>query len=118
MPGKQAHNERKLKVAKAVLEHADMPAIRRQSLANMERWISQGVWVSAFDEWKILMERCSDAEVIAVMTGEDENSTRLRQSPPYTGILPAEVRARIYAGDDEELYQYFMSRKDFDYSKL
>lgn len=79
-------DKQKLRRAKEVLRLHPLSAIRERSLANLDRWESKGVWVSAHDEWRKLMSSGTDAEVMAMMTGEDENANRLRQSPPYTGL--------------------------------
>jgi hypothetical protein len=78
---------KKLASATRVIQCCTVDQIRRQSLANIERWNSKGTWVSAHDEWKLLMERGTDQEIIAVMTGTDERCNRLRQSPPYVGLV-------------------------------
>lgn len=78
---------KKLASAARVVQCCTVDQIRRKSLENIERWNSNGVWVSAHDEWRLLMEHGTDQEVIAVMTGTDERSNRLRQSPPYVGLV-------------------------------
>lgn len=78
---------KKLASAKRVVQCCTVAQIRRKSLENIKRWTSNGTWVSALDEWLLLMEHGSDQEVIAVMTGTDERSNRLRQSPPYVGLV-------------------------------
>lgn len=78
---------KKLASAKRVVQCCTVAQIRRKSLENINRWTSKGTWVSALDEWLLLMEHGSDQEVIAVMTGTDERSNRLRQSPPYVGLV-------------------------------
>jgi hypothetical protein len=80
-------DKKKLQTAISVLQKHSLSVIRQKSLANLDRWESKGVWVSAHDEWRRLMREGTDERVIAAMTGEDENSNRLRQSPPYTGLL-------------------------------
>lgn len=70
-----------------MIQSCTVDEIRRKSLANIERWNSKGTWVSAHDEWRLLMERGTDQEIIAVMTGTDERCNRLRQSPPYVGLV-------------------------------
>jgi hypothetical protein len=81
----------KLLRAETVLKTIDMKTIREKSLDNLQRWKSKGTWCSAYDEWAELMARGEDAEVIEAMTGRDENSNRLRQSSPYTGLLDQEI---------------------------
>lgn len=52
------------------------------------------MWVSAYDEWKRILEHESDGELFVAMLGRDERANRLRQSPPYVGLLSREqVRA-------------------------
>jgi len=80
-------DQQKLQTAKAVLQKHSISVIRKKSLANLDRWERQGVWVSAHDQWRSLMVSGSDEHLIAVMTGEDETANRLRQSPPYIGLL-------------------------------
>lgn len=78
---------KKLASALRVVQCCSVDQIRRKSLANITRWNSQGTWVSALDEWRLLMERGTDQEIVAVMTGTDERCNRLRQSAPYVGLV-------------------------------
>ncbi|WP_304796011.1 hypothetical protein [Lacisediminimonas sp.] len=77
----------KLRLAQKVIEKIDIKTIRRCGLENLARWKQNDVWCSAYDEWRSLLEAGSDEEIIVAMTGEDEDSNRLRQSPPYVGLL-------------------------------
>jgi len=88
-------DEHKRKLAAAVVSRFTPNLIRAHSLANLHRWKKNGVWVSAYDEWKEIMEHAGDAELFAVMLGRDENANRLRQSPPYVGLLPAAEVKRL-----------------------
>jgi hypothetical protein len=63
--------------------------------ANLHRWRSSGAWVSAYDEWRQILERGDDGELFATMLGRDERSNRLRQSAPYVGLLPREEVRRL-----------------------
>lgn len=78
---------KKLASAVRVVQSCTVDQIRRKSLANIDRWNTKGTWVSAHDEWRLLMEQGSDREVLAVMLGTDERSNRLRQSAPYVGLV-------------------------------
>ena len=78
---------KKLASAVRVVQNCTVDQIRRKSLANIKRWNGKGTWVSAHDEWRLLMEQGSNQEVLAVMTGTDERSNRLRQSAPYVGLV-------------------------------
>ena len=89
--GGHAHDaldELKRKLAAAVASQCTANHIRAHCLANLHRWKSNGVWVSAYGEWKAILESGDDGELFAAMLGRDENSTRLRQSAPYVGLLP------------------------------
>lgn len=87
-------DRRKLNMALRITEKFPLSVIRQRSLDNMDRWQSNGVWVSAFEQWRKLMTEGSDDQVLAVMTGKDQTANRLRQSAPYAGLLTqAEVEA-------------------------
>lgn len=90
---------KKLASAMRVAQCCTVDQIRRKSLANIERWNSKGTWVSAHDEWRVLMEHGTDQEIIAVMTGTDERCNRLRQSPPYVGLVePVSINEVMHRG--------------------
>ena len=88
-------DEFKLRAAVAVLERTDMPTIRSVGLANLDQWASKGVWVSAHDEWRALLTTGTDDAITHAMTSRDQNANRLRQSPPYPGLLDEVTRQRI-----------------------
>lgn len=90
---------KKLASAMRVVQCCTVDQIRRKSLANIERWNYQGTWVSAHDEWRVLMERGTDQEIVAVMTGTDERCNRLRQSAPYVGLVePVSIHEVMHKG--------------------
>ena len=88
-------DELKRKLACEVVSRCTPNLIRAQSLANLSRWKKSGTWASAYTEWQEILETASDGELFAVMLGRDENSNRLRQSPPYVGLLPRETVERL-----------------------
>ena len=98
-PGRlEAHemlDEQKRRLAAAVASRFGPRQIRAHGLANLHRWRESGVWVSAYDEWKKILESGQDGALFAAMLGRDERSTRLRQSAPYVGMLPREEVRRI-----------------------
>ena len=83
-------DEHKRKLASAVAARFTVNLIRAQSLANLHRWKKNGAWVSAYEEWEKILKNAEDGELFAVLLGRDERSNRLRQSPPYIGLLPRE----------------------------
>jgi antitoxin component of MazEF toxin-antitoxin module len=88
-------DEHKRRLAAAVVSRFSAGHIRAQSLANLHRWRANGVWNSAYTEWKNLLERADDGELFAVLLGRDELSNELRQSPPYVGMLSREEVRRM-----------------------
>lgn len=91
----QRLDELKRQLAVAVVSRCAPGHIRAHCLANLHRWKRSGVWVSAYDEWQQLLIRADDGELFAAMLGVDERSDRLRQSPPYVGLLPREEVTRL-----------------------
>ena len=95
-PGKSAGrphqvlDELKRSIALAVVRDFTASQIRAQILGNLHRWKSQGMWVSAYDEWQALAEQHGDGALFAAMLGSDENAVRLRQSMPFVGLLSQE----------------------------
>jgi antitoxin component of MazEF toxin-antitoxin module len=88
-------DELKLRLAAAVTARCTPNEIRAKSLANLHRWKANGVWVSAYDEWRRILETGDDGQLFAAMLSRDERSNRLRQSPPYVGLLPHDEVRRL-----------------------
>jgi len=88
-------DELRLKMALAIVRQFSPVQVRAQILANLRRWRRQGVWVSAFDEWRRIASSDDDGELFAAMLGRDEDAVRLRQSAPYAGLLPPDEVRRI-----------------------
>ncbi|MES1188450.1 MAG: AbrB/MazE/SpoVT family DNA-binding domain-containing protein [Myxococcales bacterium] len=87
-------DELKRRLAVAVTARCTANEIRAHSLANLQRWKESGAWISAYDEWRQILESGDDGRLFAAMLGRDERSNRLRQSAPYVGLLPRdEVKA-------------------------
>ena len=91
-------DEHKRRLAAAVVSAFSANHIRAQSMANLRRWRANGVWGPTYEEWQRLVESAADGELFAVMLGRDERSNRLRQSPPYVGLLP---RAQVEKLNEE-----------------
>jgi antitoxin component of MazEF toxin-antitoxin module len=98
-PGRSALSHRQLDelrrlLSVAVVRRCTPCEIRARILANLGRWKRQGVWNSAYDEWRAIAGVEDDGQLFIAMLGRDENSVRLRQSMPYVGLLPeTEVNA-------------------------
>ena len=85
----------KRKLASEVVSRFTPNLIRAHGLANLSRWRKNGVWGPVYTEWQEILESAGDGDLFAVMLGRDENSNRLRQSPPYVGLLPRDVVSRL-----------------------
>lgn len=88
-------DELKRTLAAAVAARFTANQIRAHGLANLHRWKNAGAWVSAYAEWQQILESGADGELFAALLGRDERSNRLRQSPPYVGMLPREEVRRL-----------------------
>lgn len=88
-------DELKRRIAVEVVAFFPPSVIRKHSLANLRRWRKQGVWVDAFESWRLLLTKGSDEMLFAVMLGKDERWAKLRNSPPYVGLLPSEEVQRL-----------------------
>lgn len=88
-------DELKRKLASEVASRFTPNLIRAHGLANLSRWRKSGVWGPVYAEWQEILEDVSDGDLFAAMLGRDENSNRLRQSPPYVGLLPREVVRKL-----------------------
>ncbi len=93
--GHDTLDELKRRLAAAVTASHSPREIRAHGLANLHRWKRAGTWISAYDEWQRILESGDDGELFAAMLGRDERGNRLRQSPPYVGLLPREEVERL-----------------------
>lgn len=83
----------KREISIRVLGAHDLAEIRATALANLARWKANGVSGTAYAEWTKILRSSDDHALVQAMIGKSEESNRLRQSMPYTGMLPqAEVR--------------------------
>lgn len=72
------------------------PLLVNKAREILARWMTQAdpSVLPVFEEWKTILDG-SLPEILDVLQGEDERSTRLRQSSPFCGILSREERTRI-----------------------
>lgn len=79
----------------AIVERYTPDEIRKRSKANLARWKKSGVWGQAYDEWSRILNSKDDGPLFAAMVGADEEANRLRQSPPFTGLLSEKEMGRL-----------------------
>ncbi|TXL72433.1 hypothetical protein FHP25_25665 [Vineibacter terrae] len=92
----QALDALKRSIALAVVRDFTPAQIRAQILANLHRWQKQGVWVSAYDEWRNIARGGDDGALFAAMLGHDDTAARLRESMPFVGLLPQPEVRRLH----------------------
>lgn len=96
-PNKQDELDQiKLQLAKFIITNFSISMIREKGISNLNRWKSQDVWCSAYDEWYALLNTGKDEEIVIAMTAEDQRSNRLRQSPPYVGLVTQETVLKFH----------------------
>jgi hypothetical protein len=68
--------------------------------ANLERWTRQNSdapsLLRCYEEWQLALRK-PVTEICAILTAETEESTRLRHSSPFAGVLPASEVWKIKA---------------------
>ena len=69
---------------------------------NLDRWREQlqGEYLTAWAEWRELLKRPWE-RVRALIVVDTEESTRLRLSTPFAGVLTPEERAQFHGPIDE-----------------
>ena len=74
------------------------PELLTRAKANLQRWIqNQKPPVSAaLLEWDVILKNSTLEEVLSLITRDDEDARRLRQSSPFCGILTQERRLAIF----------------------
>lgn len=92
-------DRRSLAMARVIARRLrEKPELLSTARGNLVRWIASGSPGSrpALIEWLRIIDNGIDA-VLPVLIGEDENSTRLRQSSPFAGeqFITREERTAI-----------------------
>ena len=74
------------------------PALLNKAKTNLERWSAKAPEPKPryLAEWKEILER-PWPEIAETITSMRDESTRLRSSSPFAGILSDEERDRVYA---------------------
>ncbi len=88
-------DEFKRNLALEVLRRNPIDEIRRRSMENLVRWKNGGAWCGAYDDWRKIIESGEDGKLFAAMIGQDQEANRLRQSPPYMGLLSSAALEKL-----------------------
>lgn len=75
---------------------AAQPQLIELARENIGRWLKTASATSlpALEEWRVALEGPLP-DVLALLTGSDERSVRLRQSNPFAGALTEQERSAI-----------------------
>jgi hypothetical protein len=97
MIGHRQIDQRSLAFGRAIAERlVEQPELIARARGNVNRWLttcSPGVRPTLC-EWIAILDG-PIAEVIALLTAEDDRATRLRQSNPFAGVLSRQQRDQI-----------------------
>ena len=74
------------------------PELLDRAKSTLNRWIKlrEPDVPRALLEWQDILNRSSLDEVLIFITQDSEKARRLRQSSPFCGILPQDVRLAIF----------------------
>jgi hypothetical protein len=90
------HESRSLQMHRMVAErYRDNPAdVVHFGLENLKRWQLRGVDCDDFGIWEEIL-RSSPQRLPEILCGDSEEAIRLRQSSPFAGLIPEDVRRQI-----------------------
>jgi hypothetical protein len=106
MPGHQQIDRRSLAFGHAIAERLKShPEFITRARVTLARWLTTvSPRVSpALLEWSQILEGPLDG-VLEILTSTGERATRLRQSNPFAGVLPASERNAILRRFQDETY--------------
>jgi len=79
------------RIAEKIREKPKLMEIARK---NLRRWKRiRRPWPRALKEWEDILARNADERVLEILTQDNEEGQRLRQSDPFVGILTDKERS-------------------------
>ena len=88
-----------LAIAEKVIEDPSLMRIPRQNLYRWKKKIRP--WPSALKEWETIIEHNSLERVLDILTQDNDEGQRLRQSDPFIGILSEKERLSFLQLDEK-----------------
>jgi hypothetical protein len=82
------------KIARRLKENPDLWDIPKENLAKWEK--RSGKLSPAYIEWKNLLAKKDKRQILDILEDRSEEAIRLRSSSPFTGILDATERKKIF----------------------
>jgi len=97
-PDHQRHETRSLRMHRIVAErYLENPAVVIEfGLENIKRWQQQGVDCEDFRNWEEIL-RFDPQRLLEILCGAGEEAVRLRQSSPFAGLIPEDIRRQVLA---------------------
>jgi len=81
-------------VAERYLENPEV--VIEFGLENIKRWQRQGVDCEDFRMWENIL-RFDPQRLMGTLCGTSEEAVRLRQSSPFAGLIPEDIRRQVLA---------------------
>jgi hypothetical protein len=92
-------DQRSLAMGRAIAGNVRaQPALFQIAKDNLKRWIQQrqpDVPI-VLQEWQEILTQWPVEKILDLLTSDDENARRLRQSSPFAGVLSQEERRSIF----------------------
>ena len=76
------------------------PALMRIPQANLRRWQKKWGLSPAQREWKRILDKNPLERILKILTQENDEGQRLRQSDPFVGILTEKERLKFLRLDE------------------
>lgn len=97
-PDHQIHETRSLRMHRMVADrfHEEPAQVIRFGLENLDRWRDMGVDCDDFRIWEEIL-RDRPQHLADVLCDPGEEAVRLRQSSPFAGLIPEDIRRQVLA---------------------
>jgi hypothetical protein len=71
------------------------PLLIEKAKANLQNWLETTPNITAWLEWKTILETKSLEVILEILTTETDEGQRLRSSSPFVGLVTAQERTAI-----------------------
>ena len=94
----QRSDERSLALHKEIAKKLRVdPNLWNIPTRNIAKWKrNSGRLSPALREWEVLLSKNSKEQILSILESDSEESTRLRSSSPFAGVLSEGERERIF----------------------
>jgi hypothetical protein len=78
------------RIAEKIRQRPELMEIAKENLSNWKKKVRP--WPQALREWEQILSRNSQEQILAILTQDNDEGQRLRQSDPFIGILTEKER--------------------------